>query len=211
MKKWPDKIKTIKRTLACMAVCVLLGLAALGSNELVLLSYDLLFLPGLKPRTAPDELVIVHLDDISFRDLKQTGAPNWDRSLHARLLDRLTADQARVVVFDIVFLEPGTPEANASLARAIRNNGKVVLAAALNAEARAQVQVKQAVLPLDIFLDAPAAGWGIAETQAKGSIARQYFLGNETQPSLPWTAARVAGVESARKPGVRQPDTWLNY
>ncbi len=211
MKNLRDNPKVATRTLSSMAVCVLLGIVALGSNELVHLSYDLLFLPGLNKRTTPEELLIVHLDDVSFRDLEQTSAPNWDRNLHARLLDRLTADQARVVVFDIVFIEPGTPEANANLVRAIRHNGKVVLAAALNTEARAQVQVKQAVLPLDIFLDAPAAGWGIAETQARGGIARQYFLGNATQPSLPWAAAVVADAKSTRAPGAKQPDTWLNY
>jgi len=213
MKKWRDKLSTSHRSAAYGgALSLALGLVAFAfSHELLLLGYDLLFLRGFSPRHAPGDLVIIHLDDHSFKTLGQTSVPNWDRKLHARLLDRLTADQARVVVFDIVFLEPGTPAANAEFARAIRNNGKVVLAAALNTDARPQIQNKQEILPLDIFVDAPAAAWGIAETQARGSIARQYFLGDEMQPSLPWAAATVAGASITREPGARPPDTWLNY
>jgi len=213
MKKWRDKLNASQRSAAYGgALGLALGLIAFAlSHELVYLGYDLLFLRGFSPRQVPGELVIVHLDDHSFKTLGQTSVPNWDRKLHAQLVDRLTADQARVVVFDIVFLEPGTPAANADFARAIRSNGKVVLAAALNTEARPQIQNKQEILPLDVFMDAPAAGWGVAETQARGSIARQYFLGDEMRPSLPWAAATVAGASVTREPNARPPDTWLNY
>ena len=92
-----------------------------------------------------------------------------------------------------------------------RQNGRVVLAAALDTQARAQIQNKQSILPLDVFLDAPVAGWGIAETEARGSIARRYFLGDEMRPSLPWVAATVAGAPITRHPRAQPPDTWLNY
>jgi len=211
--KWRKKLNASQQSAALGAViCLALGLLTYGINhEILLLGYDLLFLPGVHKRGIPQDLVIIHLDDHSFKKLGQTSIPSWDRSLHAQILDRLTADQARVVVFDIVFLEPGTPAANANFARAIRANGKVVLAASLNTEARAQIQNKQSILPLDIFVDAPAAGWGIAETGARGAIARQYFLGDEMRPSLSWVAATVAGASITRETGARQPDTWLNY
>ena len=213
MKQWRDKFSATQRRTALSATfCAAIGLMAfLVSNELIVLGYDLLFLPKFHQRQIPDDLAIIDLDDHSFKQLGQISAPNWDRNLHAQLLDRLTADQARVVVFDIVFLELGTPAANASLARAIRQNGRVVLAAALDTQARAQIQNKQSILPLDVFLDAPVAGWGIAETEARGSIARRYFLGDEMRPSLPWVAATVAGAPITRHPRAQPPDTWLNY
>ena len=47
----------------------------------------------------------------------------------AKLLDRLTEDHARAVVFDIVFSDPGPdPAKDLLLAGAIRRNGKVILA-----------------------------------------------------------------------------------
>ena len=213
MKKWQDTFKATWRSVALGAgICAAAGLLAFKvSNELALLGYDLLFMPGFQQKAIPGDLEIVHLDDHSFKELGQTDVPNWDRNLHARLLDRLTADQARVVVFDIVFSEEVTPSANTNLARAIRANGKVVLAASLNSQARAQIHTKKAVLPLDIFLEDPAAGWGIAETDAQGAFARQYFAGDEMRPSLPWVAATIAGASVTRQPKPRPPDTWLNY
>ncbi len=215
MKKWQDKFKATWRSVALGAgICAAAGLLAFrASNELVLLGYDLLFMPGFQQRAIPEDLIIVHLDDHSFKELGQTGVPNWDRHLHARLLDRLTADQARVVVFDIVFMEEGIPLANSNLVRAIRQNGKVVLAAAYNSRLRPQIQLKQAIRPLDVFLDAPPAGWGVAATDdaAPGSVVRRYYVGDEVRPSLPWVAATVAGAPITRQLNAREPGMWLNY
>ncbi len=215
MKKWRDKLSGLRtswRKLSVGAVvCALLGVFMFRvSTELEVLGYDLLFFGNFE-RPIPGEVIIVELDNYSSRELGQAGIPNWDRNLHAQLIDRLTADQARVVVFDIIFLEPGTPSANANLARAIRQNGKVVLAASLETDARPQIQAKQAILPLEVFLDAPAAGWGIAGFGSRGTIARQYYRGDDVNPSLPWIAAKVAGAPVAQSARAEPPDTWLNY
>jgi hypothetical protein len=61
------------------------------------------------------------------------------------------------------------------------------------------------------FLDAPAAGWGITEVWYGEDVARQYFVGNETQPSMPWVAAKVAGAAITKVPSAREPETWLKY
>ncbi len=215
MKRWREKWKATWRSMALgAALCAGAGvIASRAVVELELLGYDLLFLPGLRERAVPSDLVIVLLNDQSFKELGQTDAPNWDRNLHAKLLDRLTADGAKVVVFDIVFIEPGTPAANSNLVRAIRSNGRVVLAAAYNSVTRAQVLANQVIRPLDIFMDAPPAGWGVAATRdaAVGQVVRQYFLGDEIRPSMPWVAARVAVAPATSGAAARQPDTWLNY
>jgi CHASE2 domain-containing sensor protein len=189
-----------------------LGLALLWLGGWpVVLGYDLLFL--FRHVTPVDDVVIAYMDDKSFQELGQTSAPNWDRNLHAQLLDRLTDDGSRMVVFDLVFSEPGNPEANANFARAIRRHGKVVLAAALNYPARAQILVKQPLLPLPEFINA-AAGWGIAEVDmdsSPGRVARRYYLGTEHQPGLARTAALVAGAALTPKVDITRPDPWLNY
>lgn len=215
MKKWRDKLRAVRiswrEAAAGALLCSLLGIATLKiSTELEILGYDLLFLPGFK-RPVPQEVVIIDLDDYSFRELKQINVPNWDRNLHAQLIDRMTADQARVVVFDIVFSEKGDPSANNNLARAIRQNGRVVLAASLETNERQQILNKQAVLPEDIFIEGPAAGWGIAGFGSKGTFAREYYRGDEFHPSLPWVAAKVAGASVTGPVRARPPDAWLNY
>jgi CHASE2 domain-containing sensor protein len=204
--------KNWRHALTGAAWSVGLGLLLLGLGGWpVILSYDLLF--AFRPPQPRNDVVIVYLDDRSFKELGQLSTPNWDRNLHAQLLDRLTADGCRLVVFDIVFSEPGTPEANTDLARAMRANGKVVLAAALNYPGRAQISTTQPLLPLPEFMDA-AAGWGIAEldvTATPGRVARQYFVGTEHHPALPRVAARVAGVAVPSAPSLREPKPWLNY
>jgi CHASE2 domain-containing sensor protein len=211
MINWRDKLSLLWRNAAGgAALCIVVGLIFFRwGNEVVFLSYDLLFLPGLHRSTPPNEVTVVYLDDRSFQQLGQTTVPTWDRNLHAQLVDRMTMDQARVVVFDIVFLEPGTPSANANFARAIRENGKVVLAASLESH-RGQIQARIPRLPLPEFLDV-AAGWGITEASIEKEFARQYFLGNEIQPSMPWAAARIAGAAITQRPNASEPDVWLNY
>ena len=91
---------------------LLFWLSPLG-NGLTGLSYDLLFL--FKPTVQPQEAIVVYMDEKSFRELGQSP-DNWDRSLHARLLDRLTKDEARLVVFDVWFADPGSKAANEAAA-----------------------------------------------------------------------------------------------
>jgi CHASE2 domain-containing sensor protein len=210
---WRSKLKASWRSaLAGAAICVVFGAILLMIRGWpVYLSYDLLFFWSKRPM--PEEVVIVYLDDHSFKDLGQTNTATWDRNLHANLLERLTQDGCKLVVFDIVFSEPGTRAANTNLAEAIRRHGKVVLAAAKSDVSRPQIYNKQPLLPLPEFLDA-AAGCGIAAVDrdsGPGEVARRYYIGTAHQPSFPWVAATVAGAEATKVPNATEPDRWLNY
>ncbi|MBC8096152.1 MAG: CHASE2 domain-containing protein, partial [Akkermansiaceae bacterium] len=141
----------------------------------------------------------------------QTSTPAWDRNLHAQLLDRLTEAKAKLVVFDLLWNLPGTTSANTNLSRAIRDNGRVILAAALESLSRPQVQIRNPVLPLPEFLE-PAAGWGITEMMSPDkAVARQYYEGTETQPGLPWRVAELVGAKVTGRDGTSQTEAWLNY
>ena len=87
--------------------------------------YDLPFV--FRPAQRPPEVVMVYLNDEAHQTLGQPSLAAWDRDIHASLVERLTADHARVVVFDIVFSDAATNDAR--FARAIRENGRVILAA----------------------------------------------------------------------------------
>ena len=90
---------------ALLAGTVGLGLQALPIGRgLINWSYDLLFFA--RGSIPANEAVIVLLDDVSYAALKQPRNAPWDRGLHARLIDRLTAAGARAIVFDIIFSDP---------------------------------------------------------------------------------------------------------
>ncbi len=81
-----------------------------------------------RPSNHPDLLLVV-IDDESLRKL---GRFPFDRTVYARLLDRLKEAGAKVVAFDTLFVEP-TPS-DKVLADAMRKFGKVVLGVNLASE-----------------------------------------------------------------------------
>ena len=52
----------------------------------------------------PSDLVVVGIDDTTFQDLHQRWP--FRRSYHARVIDRLHRDGAKLIVFDVQFTEP---------------------------------------------------------------------------------------------------------
>ena len=88
------------------------------------LFYD--FLTTAIYRPIDDNIIIVAIDENSLQKL---GRWPWSRSIHANLLDQLTASEVAVVGMDILFMEPDLihPENDQRLAAAIHRNGRVVL------------------------------------------------------------------------------------
>ena len=77
-----------------------------------------------KPR---DDIVLVGIDDESFQDM-QLRFQDWRRLFHARVIDRLHRDGARLIVYDIQFTEPSDrPEDDNALILACRESRKCVL------------------------------------------------------------------------------------
>jgi len=108
-----------------LAFC--LAIFAAGINEFGVIQgwqHDLAV--GLSARPAASDVVIVAIDE---RSLEQLGRWPWSRSVHARLLDKLTDAGVKAVAMDIFFIEAeqDNPAADAQLANAIRRNGAVVL------------------------------------------------------------------------------------
>ncbi len=70
------------------------------------------------------ETVIAAIDEKSINKL---GRFPWSRSTWGRVVDRLTKDGARVIVFDVIFSEKENAASDDLLQRAIRRNGRVIL------------------------------------------------------------------------------------
>jgi adenylate cyclase len=72
-------------------------------DRLMLISFDLY--QKISPRPSPDESP-VRIVDIDNDSLTQFGQWPWPRTLDAELVDKLRADGAAVIGFDVVFSEP---------------------------------------------------------------------------------------------------------
>ncbi|MEN6461676.1 MAG: adenylate/guanylate cyclase domain-containing protein [Syntrophomonas sp.] len=114
-------------------VFVMLGL--FSSPEMFL--YDSWF--KLRGTQNPgNQIVIVAIDEPS---ISKIGPPPWPRSVHADLIGKL--EQAKVIGFDMLFDTSSTPENDKSLAKAIKNNGRVILAAQFSFEKDKQGELVQ--------------------------------------------------------------------
>jgi adenylate cyclase len=202
------KIKSLAGVLVLALSCVLAGLAlnefdvGLGFRNL---SYDLL-LVARGPVPAP-EAVMVFMDDRSHDELKQPGNATWDRTIHARLIDRLTAAGAKAIVFDIVFNAPATPDQDEQLVAAVKRSGRVILAADNVPVAQNAYQI---VPPFPELRDAAAAIGSDTVEPGRDLIVRE-LPPNDQIPSLSWAAADFAGARVTRDQHPDRFKAWLNY
>ncbi len=177
-------------------------------------SYDLLFLP--KKVAAPPDAAIIYLDEDSHQELGQHFNQPWDRQLHARLIERLTAAGARAIVFDIVFSDPGPdPAADQHLADAIKASQRVLLAADMvpTATSLDSVTAKSLTPPLPLLAEA-AAGVGSAEMAPDPDLVTRRHLPespDDLMPSLSWAAAQFVRAPVAAHDEVRCQPRWVNY
>lgn len=172
-------------------------------------SYDLLQ-PFLSPSIYPSP-VIVHLDQQALQDYHlQPGQP-WPRSVHARLLDRLTRDQARLVVFDVTLTQAGDVAADRELAAAMRRHGRVVLAG--DRVPIPGIALGYTVVPPLPLFETNAAAWGTAKIYLDPDrVGRRYDSGDDQEPGLDWAAAAAIGATPTRQPERRVNEVrWLNY
>jgi adenylate cyclase len=140
------------------------------------LGLDLLFqLRGVNP--PPLEAVVVSIDRDSSENLHFPDNPDkWPRSVHGRLIDRLMQAGAKVITFDLHFIEPKVPEDDRLFAQAIRRAGTVVLADAMRAK--------------DIPI-APAGG-GPSETSNLVKLTKPYELFTEAAAgTAPFVLPRI--------------------
>jgi CHASE2 domain-containing sensor protein/signal transduction histidine kinase len=118
----------VRLTMEWIAIGLIASMLVIGSfvwrgSE----SFDNILLDhlGAASRPAADaNILIIAIDDDS---LSRIGKWPWDRTLHARLLDRLQAARPRSVVFDILLSEPATANADAALARSMADAAMVYL------------------------------------------------------------------------------------
>ena len=172
-------------------------------------SYDLPFL--LRSGKPIEDVVIIYLDEASYSELKQDPAA-FDRRLHADLLKRLQSEGAKLVVFDVLFIDKNRPIADSErqFAKVMKDFGRVVLGGQYQEDEHG-AKTKTTFPPIDLFSDA-AAGWGLVKIYADPDFgARLQHPGSERTPSLAWRAAETISAPVTKKPQSRFDHRWINY
>ena len=186
------------------AVVAVLGCALKGNFTAA--SYDSLHsLTLIGGKNFDDSrVVIVYLDLASFLHERQNPADRWPRNFHAQLLNRLTTDGARAVVFDILFDSPSEiRSADTAFAGALKKNSRAVLAAEHNNKNSHETSGNEnwtrsttLRLPDKMFADV-AAGWGVASLWLDDDfVVRRHLpeFGTDHTPSLSRATARFVGA-----------------
>src|SRR5206468_3708271 len=116
----------------------------------------------------------------------------WDRALHAQLVRKLTADGAKTIIFDFVFLNPA--DGDREFAEALQKHGKAVIAGALSPVESRGLAGFEPVFPVARLRHAAAGVGMIAILKDPDGAVRGHFLETEANPSLPRVAAQLSGA-----------------
>jgi adenylate cyclase len=157
------------------------------------------------PRTPPSDVVVVAIDRPAAEALGlPLNAARWPRSYHADLIDALHQGGAAVIVFDVVFDEPGTPFDDRRLAESMQRAGTVLLAQQLLRESVTAAgrdprtssepfHVERLASPLPSLAQAAAgvAPFPLPKVPVQVSRYWTFKAGAGNAPSLPVVAFKV--------------------
>jgi CHASE2 domain-containing sensor protein len=170
-------------------------------------SYDFIF--PFRTNIKPDDVIIVYMDEESHRALKQPWFQNWDRSLHAQLIERLRTCGVRAIAFDILFDLPITnnPAGDRVLVEAARSFGNVILAGKLTPVIiNGEVVLQTPAPPFDELRAVTV--WGLAESGSEDEIIRQHSRGLPNIDTLNRKVAQLV-LTNAAPPALQE--RWINY
>jgi CHASE2 domain-containing sensor protein len=152
-------------------------------------SLDLRF--ALVHHERPSDVAVVAIDDETFSELQRAWP--FPRRLHAEVIDRLRADGARAIAYDVQFTEPTDERDDLALFESIRRARDVVLAAT-EVDARGHTDV----LGGDANVRRAHAVAAAANLPSEdGGVIRRYPYSLLGLQSMGVAAARVAGVSVA--------------
>jgi PAS domain S-box-containing protein len=209
-------------SLLCAGIVFAAGLLVLvvesrWSTMLTRASYDCSYaLTRTTTNVATPEVVIVYVDPKYVTDLGRSSTQPVDRSLHARLLRRLQADNGRATVVDVVFDGPGPHyEADEELTSAIRANGRVILAQDLNHGELVNGSEKKGLEPLypPFARAAAATGLDLLQPDSDFLVRKHTHFFDDIQdapPSLSWVAAQTS-LKAPRDPEDQKAERWVYY
>lgn len=151
-------------------------------------------------QTPPPDVVLVTINKESSDFFNLPNQPSkWPRDYHARLIDNLTQQGARVIAFDLLFEEPRLAADDQRLAQAMRNSRNVVLVEALKREimpmptASQSMTLEQRVPPLPLFSENALATVPFPLPKVPVTVSRFWIFkpGAGDAPTLPTTVMQA--------------------
>jgi adenylate cyclase len=157
----------------------------------------------------PSDLVVLGIDDATFQDLHERWP--FRRSYHAKVIDRLRGDGAKLIIWDVQFTEPqgDSPldirDDNALLVACQRAGNCVMTATEFNGKGQSAVFGG----PDGQKFAKVAVGNGNVEPDSDGVIRRLYYERQRNKPLAVAAYERLTGkkVEEADLSG----DTYVDY
>jgi adenylate cyclase len=200
----------LKLLLGVGVVASVLGIAAYATDALreqELNTVDLRFsIRGTDP--PPDDIVVVGVDDVTFDELNEQWP--FPRSMHAKVIDRIRRDGAKVIAYDVQFTEPTTPRQDNALIRAIgRADGTshVVLATTeVDRRGRTNVLGGDAIVKQ---VGATAANGNL--TPDPGGVVRRTPYELQDLKSFGVAAAEAPGDVEADPSDFDDDGAWIDY
>ena len=164
------------------------------------------------PVPAPAEAMVAAIDDQTGASLGVSNLPReWPRTVHAGLVERLSAGGAASIAFDFDFQLAKKPEDDATFARAIDASGRVVLAEKLlgkrqpltdsNGRTTGSVWVERLVAPIEPLANA-ARGLGSFPLPKVEVAVHEFWVFKPSvgsAPTMPAVALQVAGLDAWRR------------
>ena len=146
----------------------------------------------------PADLLVVAIDEPSFQELKQPWP--WPRSLHAKLVNRLVAGGARLIIFDVIFADPTNPEDDQLLGDAFRAAGNVILGTTFETAKDPRFTRRVLITPLKAFQRAARAQGLCMITPDYDGVVRRFRLSLGGRETMPLVAYRLMRPGSALFP-----------
>ena len=156
-------------------------------ETLELKGYDFMMAVFRGSLPAPENMVIVAIDETSLAEFEDYFQWPWPRSVHGQLIRSLNALGVQAIIFDVIFTgESYEIEEDDDLAAAIRESPVPVILAATEEtvkDPRFGILTKQ-VLPLDKFIEADAKVGYATMHPDRDQILRHTRLSVNGNPSL---------------------------
>jgi len=150
------------------------------------------------------------MDNDAFAELGQARDQPWDRTLHAKLLNKLADDHCPLVVMDVFFQRTNNAQIDQMLAAAMARMPNIVLDADQASLSHPGLASVRPTLPLGMFLAAARMNWGVGWLNPDPDlIVRRHWplFSPGPYPSLPWMAAKISGARLDNTPTER----WVRY
>jgi adenylate cyclase len=161
-------------------------------------------------RQVPRDVVVISIDRESSEQLNIPDNPDkWPRSLHAHLTETLAREGARVVSFDLHFIEPRVPKNDIAFAEAMKKSRSVVLTEPIRTKdillsggdrssESSSHNIVRVVPPLELFSDAAAATAPFTLPRIPFKVSRFFTFepGAGDSPSVPMVMLQMYGARA---------------